>query len=490
MDVDHSHFGVKSSLPARPAAPSKKPNLEWSMEVEQAQRTKRRANIPTSPDKACQPVPKRANSDTTPDESRPVASSYMDKSRPLPPIIFSGSAKTSLIPFLKAIQTVTGPLDIAPNGAAQLSRGDFLLRPASLTVFNTLSAFIEDPAPLFEACGNGIKANLPASVQRDQHPKTSQPKTPAVEHAVMARNVPFALGQDADLLEDLKTNSRYQGQTETFLSVSRVISAATKKPTPLVRIQVSSAQLAKRLINEGVALAYCVFQCEEVHTRPEPKRCARCQTWGQHDARHCRGPEICLRCGEQHSLDKCPTARDKPKCPNCKGDHAAVYKGCPAFKAARDKMMQTQQQPPAQPAPARKERTGTPPGSYAEAVRPRPAIPTVVQQQPRLPPKPRSRLPTRRDRRRLRKPRTPAPYTPPPAPETRSEAKSTPDLAQLIAAFLEVLRELACNNYKLNAAVITKAIAAIGPLFSGTNTSVAAVLSQLTSTPPSVTRNG
>lgn len=157
----------------------------------------------------------------------------------------------------------------------------------------------------------------------------------------MARGVLFALGSEHDLLDDLRANPRYAHENWQFVSVKRIVSATTKRPTPLVRIQVSFALLAKKLITDGVIMGYSHFKAEPIIQRSEPQQCRRCQQWSNHDARTCKGPRICLRCSGRHGVDACTTERKKPTCANCGGNHAAVYKGCPAYKNACEKQQTT-----------------------------------------------------------------------------------------------------------------------------------------------------
>jgi len=65
---------------------------------------------------------------------------------------------------------------------------------------------------------------------------------------------------------------------------------------------------------------------------PRPMRCDKCQQFG-HLKQHCARPEICSRCGENHSYELCPYRHnnDVKKCINCHGDHSAAYRGCPEY---------------------------------------------------------------------------------------------------------------------------------------------------------------
>jgi len=62
---------------------------------------------------------------------------------------------------------------------------------------------------------------------------------------------------------------------------------------------------------------------------PLPLRCANCQRFGHH-ATKCHRKQRCVRCGEEHDLESCPTKEnpDQINCVNCKGQHSAAYRKC------------------------------------------------------------------------------------------------------------------------------------------------------------------
>lgn len=69
---------------------------------------------------------------------------------------------------------------------------------------------------------------------------------------------------------------------------------------------------------------------------PGPPQCYRCQRFG-HGSSNCGRPLRCVRCGEAHVAAKCPRPKtEKGVCCNCGGDHCASWRGCPAFKEAKN----------------------------------------------------------------------------------------------------------------------------------------------------------
>ena len=67
---------------------------------------------------------------------------------------------------------------------------------------------------------------------------------------------------------------------------------------------------------------------------PEPLRCYNCQRYGHHRSA-CTAPAICAVCSGRHTTDQCINKHKEghntnPKCPNCKQDHPAWHRRCPA----------------------------------------------------------------------------------------------------------------------------------------------------------------
>ena len=71
---------------------------------------------------------------------------------------------------------------------------------------------------------------------------------------------------------------------------------------------------------------------------PDPVWCYNCQKYG-HIAANCRSKTTCPICSGKHSYEDCEVQnlKDERKaiCPNCRGDHPASYKGCPAYQEAK-----------------------------------------------------------------------------------------------------------------------------------------------------------
>lgn len=85
----------------------------------------------------------------------------------------------------------------------------------------------------------------------------------------------------------------------------------------------------------------------------EPKRCLKCQCFGEHKAAKCASiHDVCGRCGRQHRTSLCPeNAKEKWECSNCKAaangkhkGHGAADRRCPIFLARVNRMNQTRQE--------------------------------------------------------------------------------------------------------------------------------------------------
>ena len=85
----------------------------------------------------------------------------------------------------------------------------------------------------------------------------------------------------------------------------------------------------------------------------EPKRCLKCQCFGEHKAAKCASiHEVCGRCGKQHRTSLCSeTAKDTWECSNCKSTgngkhkgHGAADRRCPVFLARVARMNKTRQE--------------------------------------------------------------------------------------------------------------------------------------------------
>nr|XP_039154119.1 uncharacterized protein LOC120285497 [Drosophila simulans] len=70
----------------------------------------------------------------------------------------------------------------------------------------------------------------------------------------------------------------------------------------------------------------------------EPVQCYRCQGF-RHAKNSCMRPPRCMKCAGDHLSSCCTKPRTTPAtCVNCSGEHISAYKGCPVYKAEKQKL--------------------------------------------------------------------------------------------------------------------------------------------------------
>ena len=98
---------------------------------------------------------------------------------------------------------------------------------------------------------------------------------------------------------------------------------------------------AERLLELGTAMlgAVGVF-CSRYEARNQHMPCFNCGDY-RHKQATCKSAKKCAICSEPHDWRACPN-KDKPKCPQCGGEHRAFDDECP--RHPRHKAHRTQQQ--------------------------------------------------------------------------------------------------------------------------------------------------
>lgn len=105
----------------------------------------------------------------------------------------------------------------------------------------------------------------------------------------------------------------------------------TKEPLPLFFVDLEPDDKMKEIYNLR-SLLHMQIKVESPRPQKTIPQCHRCQQYG-HTKAYCTLPEVCVKCGEGHTWDKCSKSKEeKPKCGLCGGDHTANYKGCPEYK--------------------------------------------------------------------------------------------------------------------------------------------------------------
>jgi hypothetical protein len=154
------------------------------------------------------------------------------------------------------------------------------------------------------------------------------------------------------LIDDVRADLEEQGLAP--IKVTRMTSSRSKKPLPLVLVEVPKD---KGAIFELKAVCHLSVTVERPHKKGTPSQCHRCQRF-HHSQRHCHALPKCVKCGESHDTHSCEkTNEDAAKCANCGGAHTASYREGPRFprgpqakKSSGSAAPKPQQKPAAAPA--------------------------------------------------------------------------------------------------------------------------------------------
>jgi hypothetical protein len=178
-----------------------------------------------------------------------------------------------------------------------------------------------------QSCVDGIRVN----------PVTSDDFR-ALIHLLEERKVPFhsfTLPEEKTLravfrtvpieicLDDVKSDLENQGLAP--IKVTRMISTRSKKPLPLILVEVLKDQ---KQIFQLRSVCHLLITVERPHKKGTTAQCRRCQRF-HHSQRHCRAHPMCVKCGDKHDSQACKKAKTVPA--NCGGAHTASYRGCPRF---------------------------------------------------------------------------------------------------------------------------------------------------------------
>lgn len=110
--------------------------------------------------------------------------------------------------------------------------------------------------------------------------------------------------------------------------VHRMRNGRTKAPIPLVLVLLPRIDKDIFEIKEVLRLK---VKIETLRPKTSISQCHNCQKFG-HSQSHCRANPLCVKCGKGHKTVDCLlTKEEKATCANCKGEHPASYKGCPAY---------------------------------------------------------------------------------------------------------------------------------------------------------------
>lgn len=135
------------------------------------------------------------------------------------------------------------------------------------------------------------------------------------------------LGFSVDTVSQLRSQWKREDETDP---------TSPKRLLPLFAVYTQASDITA-LMNINT-LCYCKVTVEKFRPQTGPTQCYRCQRFG-HTANYCTINPRCMKCGMDHPTIRCTKLRNVvPCCLNCSGEHTSNYRGCPYYKAARDRM--------------------------------------------------------------------------------------------------------------------------------------------------------
>jgi hypothetical protein len=148
-----------------------------------------------------------------------------------------------------------------------------------------------------------------------------------------------------------QTNGFRENSIQEAAWIKPVHLRAESQRTALVTFRFATREDANRMIEHGMFV-----EGKKVWGRKqlqEPKRCLKCQCFGEHKAAECKSVhETCGRCSRQHKTNLCTeSSKGNWECSNCKATGHTSYRGhgaadrrCPVFLARVDKMNSSRQE--------------------------------------------------------------------------------------------------------------------------------------------------
>ena len=97
-----------------------------------------------------------------------------------------------------------------------------------------------------------------------------------------------------------------------------------------------------KLKKAGIYLEYMRYKVEDYIRPIRVLQCHNCNKFN-HKARECQNEQACLKCGENHSYKQCNVMKDKLRCVNCNGNHAATSKECLQYKNHKRELTETKE---------------------------------------------------------------------------------------------------------------------------------------------------
>ena len=124
---------------------------------------------------------------------------------------------------------------------------------------------------------------------------------------------------------EITKQTTLQGTT----NARRILSMKNGCPTNLVRMTMKTREDAEKAIRNGITINGKHHVKEAPHQAPRISRCFNCQEIASHVSNRCPNKPRCPDCAGDHAPTK--DCQEPKKCANCGGLHPAYYKNCPAW---------------------------------------------------------------------------------------------------------------------------------------------------------------
>lgn len=233
-------------------------------------------------------------------------------------------------PIPSTSATVDEPLSVEPTRKFGRIPPIVLHRKTQITaLFRTL----EDKGIDFSAKNMGNFLHIQTKTPREHSSVTRLLISRKIEHhsfrlpeekplKVVIRGIPEEIDTEEVKME--------LARSYPVISVHRMKAGRSRKPIPLVLVNLTKNEEGKKIFNELTSIFHLRIQVESLRNKTRMGQCFRCQAHG-HSANCCHGLERCVKCAGPHLSSDCKKPRDTPaKCALCEGEHTASYKGCPA----------------------------------------------------------------------------------------------------------------------------------------------------------------
>lgn len=154
-------------------------------------------------------------------------------------------------------------------------------------------------------------------------------KTEPKKHFIAIYNFDTTIDIDKD--EYIKSIFLENG----ILNAKRIIKKKENRVIPVVRAEIFNTETFNKLIKYGLRISPLNYRVEEWKFEDSPIQCFNCLEFG-HQKKNCVKVLRCLICSDfNHHHTDCQN-KNKLKCANCNGEHAACSKSCPKAKEALD----------------------------------------------------------------------------------------------------------------------------------------------------------